>query len=460
MSKVRRYTNYDNDPNSIFGASKRVIQEYKRKLESEKTLPKGLRQGVETEAIKTSGDNLGKYSSMIRGITGNLEQALNYLQEEEKTEPQLIGFGRNAYRYRGGAPPDFKTREEAKAYLLDKLDKQGSKNIDPEDKEIISKYKIVDSKTLTSKGATKKADKWIKIINENPNTQPYKTDKEILDYFEKKPKASALGEDLEDEEEEQERREEEGDEALEARAEANPRFTDKPTAIDIHGGQPDEDEKQQEEFNENWMNEPLPDDEEWLKQEEEEVEEDPENPEEIEGDEGDEESYFDYNQGESEEEEEGKEGEETEGEEEEPQFQQRTYKQKKEVSEKFLLSLLSRVVSQINDAHDFWETNISPNLASIPAIKFDSFINGKILKDFEDVIAEFEGTATKDVVRQYFNYLDKVYMKVMSLLDDLFNLMESDNKKYKSGINVSGGYLPVKSPYNPFLNKSKTKYLM
>jgi hypothetical protein len=239
-----------------------------------------------------------------------------------------------------------------------------------------------------------------------------------------------------------------GNNSLNARAETEPRFTKKPLPIDIQGGDPDQDPeeaRQQESVFRRWKA-PVEDE-----------------------DEGDEEEMQGHNELLTE----GDEPIETyansppDSEDDEPDIDPETdiediirSGKKAVITENYLITLISAIVNQINKAQDIWEQNISPNITSIPKIKMDSFINSKTIKEFEDIIAKLEDSATTATIKTQYNFLDKVFTRLISALDEIFNVINLDIKKYSSGVYISGGFVPINSRYNPFVNASTTKYLM
>lgn len=123
----------------------------------------------------------------------------------------------------------------------------------------------------------------------------------------------------------------------------------------------------------------------------------------------------------------------------------------------------------------FGETNISPNIAYIPKLKFDSFVKSKVMDDFSNAIAKLESQMTRISMKNFFDYLDVVYNSLTKSLDDLFNLINSDIKRYSSGLGsmsnvapeaikgsqlLGSGFLPMPSIYGHHLGSASTKYLM
>ncbi len=465
MSRVRKYTRYDNDPNSIFGASRQVLNDYKKALAKE-TEGKPIKQGVKTEEGSKVVKDLNEFNGMIKGITNSLNQSEIYLQTEFKSN--LSGSGRKPYqKMRGGGNPkdiqakasDFEgtpdeKRRQFQQYFDDKYKTVGKSGlVQQADINLMNKLGIQLASRSQNKGSV---SEYVKKAVEPEHKLPYQRKAEAK----ASAQASALGDDLVDEAEEEAEREDDVNEQLNAEVEDEGRFTENPSIPAVLGGQPDPNEyndyfesmmgRQYDE--DEYMNAPLPDSE-----EEEEAEE---------GDEYEEDSEEEDSEAEEEESEEETEGEpieEYDNEETEPvtiEDINRFSKGSVEVQEKYLVTLLSNINNKVQIATDFWEQNISPNLSVIPKIKMDSFVKGKVISDFEEAIAEIENDTTKDTIHYHFDFLDKIYNKLISSLDELFNTLNADIKKYSSGMFITGGYLPVKSPYNPFLSGSKTKYLM
>jgi hypothetical protein len=437
-SKIKKTSNYDNDPNSIFGASKRVIQEYRKTIDSGKEAPTPFKQGEKSQQKSDVVGNLNEFTSLIKTITLGLNNVDGYITSQ--AEKGIEGSG--MYRYRGGVK--FNNANEARDYLINKYgnQKSGTKFSD-EDREIVKKYKLVDTMKL---GAIKKADRILGLIEQQTTSDEGKTYR-FVDEPKKETPATIGQAEFEDDILDLEFRELVGDESLNAVAETEPRFTKKPLPIDIVGGDPDQDPeevRQQESVFRRWRA-----------------------PTEDEG-EGDEEEMQGYNELLVE----GDEPIETyantppDSEEDEPDIDPETdiedviRKGQKAPTENYLITLISTIVNQINKAQDIWEQNISPNITSIPKIKMDSFINSKVIKEFEDIIAKLESNATTLTVKYHYNFLDKVFTRLISSLDEIFNVINLDIKKYSSGVYISGGFVPLKSRYNPFVNASTTKYLM
>ena len=139
------------------------------------------------------------------------------------------------------------------------------------------------------------------------------------------------------------------------------------------------------------------------------------------------------------------------------------------IRENFIITLFSNIINQVHKASDFWETNITPNLSDIPKLKMDSFMKSNAINNFEKAIKNFENTATRQTIKSHLDYLDNIYNSLTSALDELFERMNIDIKRYSGGLSsgndkpqlVGSGYLPFRgSIYSSHLRDSTTKYLM
>ena len=99
----------------------------------------------------------------------------------------------------------------------------------------------------------------------------------------------------------------------------------------------------------------------------------------------------------------------------------------------------------------------------------DSFIKSNAVKNFEDAITRFEDTLISATIKTHLNYLDNIYHNLTRSLDELFERMNIDIKRYSGGLSSSSdkpqllgsGYLPFRSSiYGSHLRDSNTKYLM
>jgi hypothetical protein len=82
-SKIKKTSNYDNDPNSVFGASKRVIQEYRKTIDSGKEAPTPFKQGEKSQAKSDVVGNLNEFTALIKTITLGLNNVDTYLTTTE-----------------------------------------------------------------------------------------------------------------------------------------------------------------------------------------------------------------------------------------------------------------------------------------------------------------------------------------------------------------------------------------
>ena len=139
------------------------------------------------------------------------------------------------------------------------------------------------------------------------------------------------------------------------------------------------------------------------------------------------------------------------------------------IRENFIITLFSNIINQVHKASDFWETNITPNLSDIPKLKMDSFIKSNAVNNFEKAIERFEDTLISGTIKTHLNYLDNIYHNLTRALDELFERMNIDIKRYAGGMSSSSekpqllgsGYLPFRaSIYGSHLRDSNTKYLM
>lgn len=175
MSRVKKYTNFDNNPNSVFGASKRVLQSYRKKLDEgednepltsltqpvsilkQKPSSSALKpsiQGITTSESSDVVSNLNEFTLLIKSLTNNINTADLYLRSSysvSKAPPAkvapLTGSGIKHKSLRGGGkyaddikkgktPTGIKvgnetlmTPEEADTYLLNKWKNEGG-NLD------------------------------------------------------------------------------------------------------------------------------------------------------------------------------------------------------------------------------------------------------------------------------------------------------------------------------------------
>ena len=466
-------TNYDNNPNSIFGASKRVIATYNKKINpsevstsSFSSFPQGdktitpFQQGQKSKPKSEVVNNLNEFTGLIKTITLGLNNVDTYLTTQASEEVQGSGM----YRYRGGVK--FNNSNEARDYLIAKYrDKPAKTQFSADDLKIVKKYGLVDGMRLQN---TKKAVKILTLIED------FKPEESVFIKASSSKassgKASVAYAENEDDEADDDFRLAEGEEALEAYAEEAPRFTERPNYPDIFGGDPEEDPVQAKEQDDAFRRWRAPPDASELTGSDDEgsgnedtpmMGYNPVNPV----------ATFDSDSDDS-----GDSGDidpDTE-------LADVIAKGKKSViTENYLITLITAIINQLYKAQDIWEENISPNLSYIPKIKMDSFVNSKTIKDFENILKKIEDTATTTTVKKFYNFLDKVFSKLTETLDGLFGVINLDIKRYAGGIGVSretnriapnpineyplligSGFIPLKTRYNPFVSASMTKYLM
>jgi len=132
-----------------------------------------------------------------------------------------------------------------------------------------------------------------------------------------------------------------------------------------------------------------------------------------------------------------------------------------DVGEKYVLTLFTNTINMIQKAEDYWDTNITPNLSYISKLKMDKFINSSTIKEFENLMDKtFKSGLNKKIIHVVAPHMDKIYDKLDDVATSLFNTINRDIKTYSSGMFISGGYLPVRSPYGSHMVHSERKYLM
>ena len=100
----------------------------------------------------------------------------------------------------------------------------------------------------------------------------------------------------------------------------------------------------------------------------------------------------------------------------------------------------------------------------------DSFIKSNAVSNFENAIKRFEDTLISTTIKTHLDYLNNIYRSLTTALDELFERMNIDIKRYAGGLSSSSndkpqllgsGYLPFRgSVYSSHLRDSNTKYLM
>jgi hypothetical protein len=142
-----------------------------------------------------------------------------------------------------------------------------------------------------------------------------------------------------------------------------------------------------------------------------------------------------------------------------------------QIRENFIITLFSNIINQVHKASDFWETYITPNLSDIPKLKMDSFMKSNTVKNFEDAIIDIRDSLISGTIKTHLDYLNNIYNSLTNVLDELFERMNIDIKRYSGGLSSSSndtkpkllgsGYLPFRrSVYSSHLRDSATKYLM
>lgn len=439
MSKVKKYVKLDQNPNSIFRASKNIVNQYKKKLDTTEIEP--INQGIQSKQGQDVVKSLSDYLALIKSITTNIETVDIYLNSTE-IEPNLLeGAG-----LKGGMPTkktgtDIKEKDKktkAKEDLIDikKKMEEGKSLLKKDEKRLekINKDYPAFYKQYETKSSNQLNEMWYNVkATEELEPEEYETEEEEEIPYETKTK-EILGLFPKDESEIEERERKammDEDDLLEGE-----RYQDNPLSVYLHGGDPNEESEGEEEEE---------------KEIEEQEIEDTLTPKPI--------------------------NDENELQEKKPPeitnyIQPNGTVVRKVIKENFVVSLFTQLINQVYNATNFWENNISPNLTLIPKIKMDSFIKSKVFSNFEKALYYFESNIFKahfeDVkpekgqpkIYPEYKYLDKTYKGLISALDELFNLMNSDIKRYSSGINISGGYLNLKPAYNQMLFHSPTKYLM
>lgn len=479
MSRVKKNTNFDNNPNSIFGASKRVLQSYRKKLDEGdeiqpisgltqpvsvlKQKPSGLAlkpsiQGITTSESVDVVDNLNEFSLLIRTITQNINTADLYIKSSFKlTKKPLAGsglaggvkttFANSGKPYKTVDGYELTNPEEARTYFLHKIDTEGKTKVSDADKKMLGYFGLIDP-------VVKPNVKSVKIIKElmvEKAKEDAKGQTKISDYYKPTAEQNVLDEEIADDEADIKDRYDRGVDAEEI-VDADMGF-ENPVPIGLHG------QAQRYDANDDFtdlleqveirdtMNQML---------DEVEARNYPVTERDIKEDVA---------------------GEDVTGNEDDENYQYTEQsldniiarQGRPEVRENYLVSLFSTIINQINKATDFWENRISPNIAYIPKLKFDSFIKSKVMDDFSKSIALIENELSKKHMKQFFDYLDEVYRSLTNSLDELFNLINRDIKRYSSGLGsmsdvapqiMGAGFLPIPSIYGHHLGSTPTKYLM
>lgn len=472
MSKLLKYTKgFDNNPNSDIGASKRVVKEYKKLLAKEQLKPIIQEMNNQTKSVVT---NLNDYSLLLKSITQNLVNADLYLSNP------VVSNSKGAGRLIGGMPPKvtkknkgtgsvpvqtpakknkdapvqipkFETNDEALAWIIKRGRVLDGENYSKGERNVIKKWGLLPNigKATKSNTILKKLgvveDKLVDDIPEEEQQQsnyeyPPSFYDEEYEFEHNSPKSPKIGVNF--------------DQYMEG-----DRYSIQPEKGDIHGGDPQEEEEYEEEEQEEQENLPQVDLD-WYG-------EDDDNKSfhsSIMGSETSDHSLGKY-KGDLEDD------NEYDGDGDIEVNLDDIIKNRKNtpIRENFIITLFSNIINQVHKASDFWETYITPNLSDIPKLKMDSFIKSNAVKNFEDAIIRFEDTLISGTIKTHLNYLDNIYHNLTRALDELFERMNIDIKRYSGGLSSSSdkpqllgsGYLPFRaSIYGSHLRDSNTKYLM
>jgi hypothetical protein len=451
MSKLLKYTKgFDNNPNSDIGASKRVVKEYKKLLAKEQLKPIIQEMNNQTKSVVT---NLNDYSLLLKSITQNLVNADLYL-----TNPE-VSKSKGAGRYTGGGLTEkerkkilnaaskkgITTKAQALKHIQDSYrDKPAETKITVGDKNIIKAFNLANIKATTN------AKKVIEKVNEN-NKVVIPEENEKDDFVDDIPEEEAEEYLFDHNSPKSPKNIINIDQIMEG-----DRYALQPMSGNIHGGEPDlndyESEGEEEEDDD----------------EEEATKDDDDTDVSFHPSFLDEMSDFSSNHSLGPYEGDG--GDDNEEDEVSNLGDLINKRENTPIRENFIITLFSNIINQVHKASDFWETNITPNLSDIPKLKMDSFIKSNAVKNFEDAITRFEDTLISGTIKTHLNYLDNIYHNLTRSLDELFERMNIDIKRYAGGMSSSSsdkpqllgsGYLPFRSSiYGSHLRDSNTKYLM
>ena len=495
MSKLKYTSSYDNNPNSDFGASKTVAKEYKKLLAKEKLQPIMQEMNNQTKSVVT---NLNDYSLLLKTITQNLVNAELYLSNPE------VSRSKGAGRYIGGAGKEKKastktnkgtgaktieTPEQAYAYLHNKYKnaKVGTR-FTPADKKLVTTFKLVKNigaatnanLILNRLAEENKPEEQVENVDVIPDLLE-NDDENLLEHTPSKYKspppsygnnplhspllspwsASPLKATIKEIPSSRNLNATELDDAIE-----QPRFSNhlQMALSSFQGGDPrqnmnsgeedeeDNDSLQEINFDGNNNNNGNNDDN-----------------FEIFGDDFGYENYAEAGDGNSDDGNDNEEDNDDDGGEDVTLANLINSRENVHIRENFIITLFSNIINQVHKASDFWETNITPNLSDIPKLKMDSFMKSNAINNFEKAIKNFENTATRQTIKTHLDYLDNIYNSLTSALDELFERMNIDIKRYSGGLSsssdksqlIGSGFLPFqRSVYSSHLRDSTTKYLM
>jgi hypothetical protein len=126
------------------------------------------------------------------------------------------------------------------------------------------------------------------------------------------------------------------------------------------------------------------------------------------------------------------------------------------------INSLNKVIKQTNNAIIFWENNISPNVASLSKPDITKFLNSDFFTTFDEklsILIDIESNFRHGERPE----LGRVLQFAIKKLEDFVQLIGVDVEKINSisgGRMTGAGYLHVPTAYNRGLDYSNTKYLM
>ena len=135
---------------------------------------------------------------------------------------------------------------------------------------------------------------------------------------------------------------------------------------------------------------------------------------------------------------------------------------------------IARISNSIQHLTALWDDSISPNILYLSKIKLTNFLNSNILLNFKHSLAEFKLFSV--IIERDYPNLKRIFNISITEADELLVSIIRDIRRV-SGINtgtvsqtydpksvektyIGAGFLHFPSPYNNYMNHSKTKYLM
>lgn len=148
-----------------------------------------------------------------------------------------------------------------------------------------------------------------------------------------------------------------------------------------------------------------------------------------------------------------------------------------------IIKVLSTLSNQLNNAIDYWSTNVTPNFFNFKLVEIETFLQSPTYKEYKTNYKNFQDSSyfktvkssllDKSTKMDYYDFLDKIHDNINFSIAELNNLITFDVKKYETGIYtieeqstprlIGSGFLPVLQPRgdtNEFFRNSTTKYLM